>query len=87
MRTASHRSGFDIRTAEKMVTLLEDYVTVLQYLDAGREPTTTELSYYLPSEMTSSAELAEYENVYQLHCPSIFLDSAIRDVGLFNSGK
>jgi hypothetical protein len=69
-----------MKTAEKMVALLEDYVTVLQDLDAGRESTTSDLTYFLPSEMASQSELAEFENVYQLHCPSIFLDSAIRDV-------
>lgn len=69
-------------TAERMVALLEDYVTVLQNLDAGVEPKEADpQTYFLPSDMTSTAEVAEFENVYQIHCPSIFLESSIRDVG------
>ncbi|KAJ2930173.1 hypothetical protein H1R20_g6917, partial [Candolleomyces eurysporus] len=75
------RAAFDQRTAEKMVSLLEDYVTVLQAHDSGKEPDVSDLqSYFLPSERMSTTEVAEFENVYQIHCPSIFLDSAIRDI-------
>jgi hypothetical protein len=62
-----------------MVSLLEDYVTVLQALDLGKEPDVSH-AFSLPSEKMSNTEVAEFENVYQIHCPSIFLDSAIRDV-------
>lgn len=85
IRKATQRSlgrvPFDQRTAEKMVALLEDYVTVLQNFDSGKGDNATDSqAYFLPSEMTSSAEVAEFENVYQIHCPSIFLESAIRDI-------
>lgn len=73
--------SFDMTTAERMVALLEDYVTVLQNLDAGVEPKEADpQTYFLPSDMTSTAEVAEFENVYQIHCPSIFLESSIRDI-------
>lgn len=86
IRKAGQRSlsGFDLQTAEKMVALLEDYVTVLQGIDAGRDTDISDMTYFLPSEMASSSELAQFENVYQLHCPSIFLDSPIRDVSYFS---
>jgi hypothetical protein len=68
--------------AEKMVSLLEDYVTLLQDVDAKVDTKPSDLhSYFLPSEIISPKEWEEFENVYHIHCPSIFLDAAVRDVG------
>lgn len=68
-----------------MVTLLEEYINVLKEVeikpDSAQEKATQ--SYYIPADIVSSDEWAEFDNVYQIHCPSIFMDSAIRDVGLF----
>lgn len=67
----------------KMVTLLEDYVSVLKEVeirpDAVPNRDATQ-NYYMPSDIVSSDEWADFDNVYQIHCPSIFMDSAIRDV-------
>ncbi|KAG6831126.1 hypothetical protein H0H92_012551 [Tricholoma furcatifolium] len=69
---------------EKMISLLEDYVSHLRDLDAGLcdHPTSPEKTYHLPSYTVSPDEWAEFENVYQIHCPKVFMDSAIRDVAL-----
>lgn len=73
--------AFDQHTADKMVALLEDYVTLLQDLDTKTDAAPSELqSYFLPSESISPKEWAEFENVYHMHCPSIFMDAAVRDV-------
>ncbi|KAG2013550.1 hypothetical protein CC2G_010449 [Coprinopsis cinerea AmutBmut pab1-1] len=77
---AASGMAFDHQTAEKMVSLLEDYVTLLQDLDAKLEPSPTDENYHLPAEIISKEEYAEFENVYHVHCPSIFLDAAIRDI-------
>jgi hypothetical protein len=70
----------------KMLVLLEDYVTLLQATEAGSRPTgeTKGHSYHIPADTLSEAEWAEFDNVYQIHCPKIFLDSAIRDVCRFS---
>lgn len=69
----------DLQTMEKMVVLLTDYVTLLKQTEAGSQPTKSH-SYHIPADTLSEAEWAEFDNVYQIHCPKIFLDSAIRDV-------
>jgi hypothetical protein len=65
-----------------MVTLLEDYVALLQETDKApdRKSTKPPQSYLLPSYTVSPDEWAEFENVYQIHCPKIYMDNAIRDV-------
>jgi hypothetical protein len=64
-----------------MTSLLEDYVTVLQ-AETTSEETTKEATpnYAMPSYTVSPDEWAEFENVYQIHCPKIYMDAAIRDV-------
>lgn len=37
-------------------------------------------NYNMQADIISPEEWAEFENVYQIHCPSIFMDSAVRDV-------
>ncbi|KAF7292415.1 hypothetical protein HMN09_01225600 [Mycena chlorophos] len=72
----------DVAGTEKMRALLQDYITLLQETQAGTH-TTSESgghSYHIPADTLSEAEWAEFDNVYQIHCPKIFLDSAIRDI-------
>ena len=68
-----------------MVSLLEDYIAVLKEVeirpDAPHE--TAAHRYHIPSDIVSSEDWAEFDNVYQIHCPSIFMDSAVRDVCSF----
>ena len=63
-----------------MISLLEQYVTVLN--NAGRHSAVEkdEYHYEIPSDSVSADEWAEFDNVFQIHCPRIFMDSAIRDV-------
>ncbi|KAJ6515787.1 golgi-body localization protein domain-containing protein [Mycena sanguinolenta] len=72
----------DLQTMKKMLVLLEDYVALLQQTEAGSNPTgdTKGHSYHIPADTLSEAEWAEFDNVYQVHCPKIFLDSVIRDI-------
>lgn len=65
-----------------MIALLEDYITVLNEADVKSQfsQSIPSVNYYLPADIVSSDEWAEFDNVYQVHCPSVFLDSAVRDV-------
>lgn len=62
----------------KMVALLEEYVAFLEDPDASSNA--DKQSYYMSSETVSASEWAEFDHVYQIHCPKIFMDTAIRDV-------
>jgi hypothetical protein len=61
-----------------MVTLLESYISHLKDVDSARVPLGE--TYHLPADNVSPQEWAEFEHVYQIHFPSIFLDSVVRDV-------
>lgn len=71
----------DPSSLQKMMSLLEDYVTFLR-AEPRSEETSKEAtqSYLMPSHTVSPAEWAEFENVYTIHCPKIYMDSAIRDI-------
>ncbi|KAJ7180202.1 golgi-body localization protein domain-containing protein [Mycena crocata] len=75
-------SNTDLQTMEKMLVLLEDYMTLLHATEDGARPIgdNSGHSYHIPADTLSEAEWAEFDNVYQIHCPKIFLDSAIRDI-------
>jgi len=66
----------------KMISLLKDYIAVLKEVeirpDAPHE--TAAHRYHIPSDIVSSEDWGEFDNVYQIHCPSIFMDNAVRDV-------
>lgn len=70
----------------KMVTLLEEYINVLKEVEIKPESAQEKASesYHIPAEIVSSEEWAEFDNVYQIHCPSIFMDSAVRDVSFLS---
>lgn len=65
-----------------MVTLLRDYINHLTEVDQcpeGARKSNAE-SYYMPAEMVSANEWADFENVYQVHSPNLFMCNAVRDV-------
>lgn len=67
---------------DKMVTLLRDYINHLTEVDQcpeGARKSNAE-SYYMPAEMVSANEWADFENVYQVHSPNLFMCNAVRDV-------
>jgi hypothetical protein len=68
----------------KMVALLEDYIAHLREADTASNNGDVQgsHSYHMPSDEVSPHEWAEFDNVYHIHCPKIFMDSAIRDVGV-----
>lgn len=67
-----------------MIALLEDYVTHLEQVETASRISGfgDRQSYYMPSDTVSAAEWAEFTNVYQVHCPQIFMDNTIRDVSI-----
>ncbi|KAF7301766.1 hypothetical protein MIND_00742200 [Mycena indigotica] len=72
----------DIATTKKMEKLLLDYIALLEQTRAGARTNgeSGDHSYHIPADTVSEAEWAEFDNVYQIQCPKIFLDSAIRDI-------
>ena len=66
-----------------MVKLLEDYPSLLREMDktSGERPS---MNYLMPSFTLSADEWIEFENVYQVHCPAIFINNAVRDVRAFS---
>jgi hypothetical protein len=68
----------------KMIDLLQEYVEHVQLLDDSvKGPKSPEpLSYRMPYNFVSPDEWSEFENVYHVHCPTISVDNAIRDVRL-----
>jgi hypothetical protein len=78
----NEKNKYDQQTCEKMIRLLEDYIAHLREASASPHSTdpTNSPNYRMPSDTVSPSEWAEFENVYQVHCPQIFMDAAIRDV-------
>ena len=73
-----------------MLSLLEEYVAALREREAGLDDPQMEepQNHYMPTDIVSPDEWAEFDNVYQIHCPSVFMDSAVRDVrSLFPSSR
>ena len=67
-----------------MITLLEGYISQLRQVDMASQASTKNgtSSYYMPADMVSPDEWAGFDNVYQVHCPQIIMDNAVRDVSL-----
>ncbi|KAI0796722.1 golgi-body localization protein domain-containing protein [Abortiporus biennis] len=67
---------------ERMISLLEDYVIHLRKVEEASRLSTEgkRQSYYMPSDIVSPEEWAAFTNVYQVHCPQIFMDNSIRDI-------
>ncbi|TFK55958.1 hypothetical protein OE88DRAFT_1731595 [Heliocybe sulcata] len=75
-------STASVEAGQKMIALLEAYVAQLLSVDVEtRRPTVKrEQSYYMPLDTVSSSEWAEFDNVYQVHCPKIFMSNSTRDI-------
>ncbi|KAF8974465.1 golgi-body localization protein domain-containing protein [Flammula alnicola] len=79
----TRKASLDKKALRKMVTLLEEYIAVLKEVEIKPDTASQQNSaqnHYMPSDIVSSDEWAQFDNVYQIHCPSIFMDSAIRDI-------
>ncbi|KAF8897633.1 golgi-body localization protein domain-containing protein [Infundibulicybe gibba] len=65
----------------KMAALLQEYITLLQRTEpTPKSKNRYTQNYHIPSDTVSPSEWAEFDHVYQIHCPKIFMDSAIRDI-------
>ncbi|KAK7470536.1 Protein SABRE [Stygiomarasmius scandens] len=68
---------------QKMVSLLEQYIAHLINVDKGGSDISGQdgsQNYQMSADFVSPHEWAEFDNVFQIHCPKIFMDSAIRDI-------
>ena len=66
-----------------MIDLLERYAAVLkesQAAEEGEKPQTG--NYYIAADTVPVSEWDGFENVYQVHCPRLFLNESVRDVGI-----
>ncbi|KIK68037.1 hypothetical protein GYMLUDRAFT_238205 [Collybiopsis luxurians FD-317 M1] len=65
-------------TAQKMIPLLRLYINRMLDTDAGQS---IDNDYSIPADAVFSAdEWAQFDNVFQIHCPKLFVDSAVRDI-------
>ena len=62
-----------------MIILLEEYISLVSssYMSPDNDRVR---NYLIPSETVSPYEWADFDNVYQVHSPTTYLDAAIRDV-------
>ncbi|THV08447.1 hypothetical protein K435DRAFT_11362 [Dendrothele bispora CBS 962.96] len=67
---------------QKMILLLEQYAEHLKWTDEGNPSSGQDRfqNYQISADFVSPDEWAEFDNVFQIHCPKIFMDSAIRDI-------
>jgi hypothetical protein len=68
-------------TTLKMIKLLEEYAGTLdesQAAEGGTDPRSG--SYYIAADTVPMSEWLGFENVYQVHCPRLFLNESVRDV-------
>ncbi|PCH41098.1 hypothetical protein WOLCODRAFT_89020 [Wolfiporia cocos MD-104 SS10] len=72
----------DVADIHKKITLLNNYVLHLHKVDTASSTTNSHglHSYHMPSDAVSADEWAEFDNVYQVHSPQIFMDHSVRDV-------
>lgn len=63
-----------------MITLLQEYISLIESSCVAPEDHQTQ-NYLMPSESVSPGEWADFDNVYQVHNPTLYLDAPIRDVG------
>lgn len=63
-----------------MIPLIQRYINHLLDTDAGQSNDTSSYNYSMPADSVSADEWAEFDNVFQVHCPKLFVDIAVRDV-------
>lgn len=73
----------DRAATQRMIKLLEDYVNHLQEHNSSA----MDEAYLFPSDNATPEEWEMFDNVYQIHCPKIFLSSAIRDVSCTSAAR
>ncbi|KZT74332.1 hypothetical protein DAEQUDRAFT_761200 [Daedalea quercina L-15889] len=79
---AADTTGDDADDLRKKINLLNKYVAHLHKADLTSNPNASHgiHSYQMPSESVSSDDWSQFDNVYQIHSPQVFMDHIIRDV-------
>ena len=73
-------------TTMKMIDLLEEYAAVLKENQAPEEGGASNLgNYYIAADTVPVSEWDGFANVYQVHCPRLFLNESVRDVGVLGT--
>lgn len=55
-----------------MIGLLKDYIAQLEQSNGEQQQgTANRHSYYMPADSVAPEEWAEFDNVYQVHCPKV----------------
>lgn len=68
-----------------MINLLEEYAAVLRENQAAEEGAETRSgNYYIATDTVPVSEWLGFENVYQVHCPRLFLNESVRDVRILD---
>jgi len=69
----------------KMIDLLEEYAAVLRENQAVEESVGSRSgNYYIATDTVPVSEWLGFENVYQVHCPRLFLNESVRDVRILD---
>ncbi|PBK72706.1 hypothetical protein ARMSODRAFT_953107 [Armillaria solidipes] len=68
------------KSSGKKVFLLEKYISRLHEPYINPDGKDASSHYQMPSDSVSPDEWAEFDNVYQIHCPKFFMDAAVRDI-------
>lgn len=74
------------RHQKRKISLLNHYIENLRNAEHN-PPDKDGVDYQMPADFVSEDEWAEFDNVYQIHAPKLFFDSAIRDVSRHPSRK
>ncbi|KIY67939.1 hypothetical protein CYLTODRAFT_375145 [Cylindrobasidium torrendii FP15055 ss-10] len=72
------KATIDIEKCDADSPIFKKMTVLQQHIDHLRSNRTSE--HFLPQTGVSTEEWKTFDNVYHIHCPQIFLDSAIRDI-------
>lgn len=77
----------EVSSLEKKIDLLSDYITHLREMDTTSQTRDSDHDniYHMPSEQVSAEEWADFENVYQIHSPKLFLTVCVIQPSYFPS--
>lgn len=56
-----------------MIALLTDYIAQLRQIETDHHDSSTasRQSYYMPTDSVAPDEWADFDHVYQVHCPKV----------------
>lgn len=80
LRNHEHRdSAAEASRLKRMIVLLDEYISLIRssYMSPDNDRAR---NYLIPSETVSPYEWADFDNVYQVHSPTIYFDAPIRDI-------